>query len=222
MASYRSYEQYSQGGQDVYVTNILREKRDGYFVEVGAYDGFTISNTYLLEKNYGWKGICIEATPYRIQDLKNNRPNAICIETAVFSESNLELDFTTTPIDILNVITEYAEIAVDFLNQNGQIIKVSTKTLTDILIENNAPENIDYLSIDTNGSEFKVLEGLDFTKYKFNVITVKNSSIVERQDIIKEILTSSGYSKEQTVTMVDNISDDLYVPNSTYNEGTIF
>ena len=118
MASYRSYEQYSQGGQDVYVTNILREKRDGYFVEVGAYDGFTISNTYLLEKNYGWKGICIEATPYRIQDLKNNRPNAICIETAVFSESNLELDFTTTPIDILNVITEYAEIAVDFLNQN--------------------------------------------------------------------------------------------------------
>ena len=222
MASYRSYEQYSQGGQDVYVTNILREKRDGYFVEVGAYDGFTISNTYLLEKNYGWKGICIEATPYRIQDLKNNRPNAICIETAVFSESNLELDFTTTPIDILNVITEYAEIAVDFLNQNGQIIKVSTKTLTDILIENNAPENIDYLSIDTNGSEFKVLEGLDFTKYKFNVITVKNSSVVERQDIIKEILTSSGYSKEQTVTMVDNISDDLYVPNSTYNEGTIF
>ena len=216
MASYRSYEQYSQGGQDVYVTNILREKRDGYFVEVGAYDGFTISNTYLLEKNYGWKGICIEATPYRIQDLKNNRPNAICIETAVFSESNLELDFTTTPIDILNVITEYAEIAVDFLNQNGQIIKVRTKTLTDILIENNAPENIDYLSIDTNGSDFKVLEGLDFTKYKFNVITVKNSSVVERQDIIKEILTSNGYSKEQTVTMVDNISDDLYVPNSTY------
>ena len=216
MASYRSYEQYSQGGQDVYVTNILREKRDGYFVEVGAYDGFTISNTYLLEKNYSWKGICIEATPYRIQDLKNNRPNAICIETAVFSESNLELDFTTTPIDILNVITEYAEIAVDFLNQNGQIIKVRTKTLTDILIENNAPENIDYLSIDTNGSDFKVLEGLDFTKYKFNVITVKNSSVVERQDIIKEILTSNGYSKEQTVMMVDNISDDLYVPNSTY------
>ena len=222
MASYKSREQYSQGGQDVYVTRILKEKRDGYFVEIGAYDGFLISNTYLLEKNYNWKGICIEATPYRIQDLTNNRPNAICIESAVFSESNLELDFTTTTIDFLNVITEYAEISVDFLNQNGQIIKVRTKTITDILNENNAPENIDYLSIDTNGSEYKVLEGIDFTKYNFNVITVKNSSIIERQDRIKEILTSNGYSKQQTVIMIDNISDDLYVPNSTYIEDHIY
>lgn len=222
MASYRSREQYSQGGQDVYVTRILSEKRDGYFVEAGAYDGFTISNTFLLEKNYNWKGICIEATPYRIQELTDNRPNAVCIESAVFSESNLELDFTTTSIDFLNVITEYAEISADFLNQNGQIIKVRTKTITDILNENNAPENIDYLSIDTNGSEHKVLEGIDFTKYKFNVITVKNSSITERQDRIKEILTSNGYSKQQTVLMVDNISDDLYVPNSTYIEDHIY
>ena len=220
--SYKTYEQYSQGGQDIYVTRILKEKRDGYFIEVGANNGYTMSNTYLLEKNYGWKGICIEPTPYKIHELKNNRPNAICLETAVFSESNLELDFTMTVIDILNVLTEYAEIAVDFLNQSGEIIKVKTKTLTDILNENNAPENIDYLSIDTNGSEYKVLEGIDFTKYKFNVITVKNSSIVERQNRIKEILTSNGYSKQQTVIMVDNISDDIYVPNSIYIEDYIY
>lgn len=220
--SYKTYEQYSQGGQDIYVTRILKEKRDGYFIEIGANNGYTMSNTYLLEKNYGWKGICIEPTPYKIHELKNNRPNAICLETSVFSESNLELDFTMTVIDILNVLTEYAEIAVDFLNQSGQIIKVKTKTLTDILNENNAPENIDYLSIDTNGSEYKVLEGIDFTKYKFNVITVKNSLIEERQNRIKEILTSNGYSKQQTVIMVDNISDDIYVPNSIYIEDYIY
>jgi FkbM family methyltransferase len=222
MSVYKTYEQYSQGGQDIYVTRILKEKKDGYFVEIGACDGILISDTYLLEKNYNWKGICVEATPYRIQDLKNNRPNAICIESAVFSESNLQLDFTTTSLDFLNAITEYAENAVDFLNENGHIIKVNTKTLTDILNENNAPENIDYLSIDTNGSEFKVLEGIDFIKYNFNVITVKNSSIIERQDKIKEILTSNGYSKQQTVMMVDNISDDLYVPNSIYIEDHVY
>jgi FkbM family methyltransferase len=218
MSGYKTYEQYSQGGQDIYVTRILNEKRDGYFVEIGANNGYIMSNTYLLEKNYGWKGICIEATPYKLPDLTNNRPNAICIDAAVFSESNLELDFTTTVVDILNVLTEYAEIAVDFLNQSGEIIKVNTKTLTDILNENNAPENIDYLSIDTNGSEYKVLEGIDFVKYKFNVITIKNSLIEERQNKINEILTANGYSKQQTVIMVDNITDDIYVPTSNYIE----
>jgi FkbM family methyltransferase len=218
MSGYKTYEQYSQGGQDIYVTRILKEKREGYFVEVGANNGYLMSNTYLLEKNYGWKGICVEATPYRITELINNRPNAICISSAAFSESNLELDFTTCPLDILNVITDYAEIAVDFLTQSGQIIKVNTRSLTDILNENNAPENIDYLSIDTNGSEYKVLEGIDFTKYKFGVITIKNSLVEEKQNRIKEILTSNGYSVQQTIRMVDNISDDLYVPNSNYIE----
>jgi len=218
MSGYKTYEQYSQGGQDIYVTRILKEKREGYFVEVGANNGYLMSNTYLLEKNYDWKGICVEATPYRITELINNRPNAICISNAVFSVSNLELDFTTCPLDILNVITDYAEIAVDFLNQSGQIIKVNTRSLTDILNENNAPENIDYLSVDTNGSEYKVLEGIDFTKYKFGVITIKNSLVEEKQNRIKEILTSNGYSVQQTIRMVDNISDDLYVPNSNYIE----
>ena len=218
MPGYKTYEQYSQGGQDIYVTRILKEKRDGYFVEIGANNGYIMSNTYLLEKNYGWKGICIEATPYKITELTNNRPNSICISNAIHSESNLELDFTINMFDILNVITEYAEIGVDFLTQSGEIIKVVTRSLTDILNDNNAPENIDYLSIDTNGSEFKVLEGIDFTKYKFNVITVKNSLIEERQNRIKEILTSNGYSVQQTVNMVDNISDDIYVPNSIYIE----
>jgi FkbM family methyltransferase len=218
MSAYKTYEQYSQGGQDIYVTRILKEKRDGYFIEIGANNGYTMSNTYLLEKNYGWKGICVEATPYKITELTNNRPNAICISSAAFLESNLELDFTTCPLDILNVITEYAEIAIDFLKENGEIIKVNTRSLTDILNENNAPENIDYLSIDTNGSEYKVLEGIDFTKYKFNVITVKNSLIEEKQNRIKEILTSNGYSVQQTINMVDNITDDLYVPNAIWIE----
>ena len=184
MSGYKTYEQYSQGGQDIYVTRILKEKRDGYFVEIGANNGYIMSNTYLLEKNYGWKGICVEATPYKITELTNNRPNAICISNAVYSESNLELDFTINMFDILNVITEYAEIAVDFLNQSGEIIKVNTKCLTDILNENNAPENIDYLSIDTEGSEFEILKAFNFKKYKFRIITVEHNNTTRSNDQI--------------------------------------
>jgi hypothetical protein len=124
-------------------------------------------------------------------------------------------------VDIFNVITEYAEVAVDFLNQSNTII-VTTLSLTYILNEQNAPENIDYLSIDTNGSDYKVLEGINFTKYKFNVITIKNSSVIERQNKIIEILTSNGYSKQQTVLMADNMSDDIYVPNAVYIEDYLY
>ena len=207
-------EQYSQGGQDVYVTRILKKKRDGYFVEVGAVNGIFISNTYLLEKKYGWKGLCIEANPYRIDELTTNRPNAVCIETAVFSQSNLELDFTLVPLDILNAITEYADTCVDFITENGTIIKVNTKTLNDIFIANNSPNVIDYLSIDTNGTEDKVLEGIDFTKYTFNVITVETSSIIEKQKKIDDILTSNGYILHQSIVMSDELCDNLYIHNS--------
>ena len=50
----------SQFGQDLQVLSFYNGKRDGFFVDIGAYDGKYISNTYMLEKNFDWKGICVE------------------------------------------------------------------------------------------------------------------------------------------------------------------
>ena len=66
---------YSQLGQDLTVLKFYNDKRDGYFIELGASDGITLSNTYLLEKEFGWKGICAEPVPVKYEALCKNRPN---------------------------------------------------------------------------------------------------------------------------------------------------
>ena len=66
-------ETYSQYGQDVWLLSHLNNKRNGYFIEAGAGDGIRLSNTYLLEKDYSWNGICVEAYQPLYEKLKNNR-----------------------------------------------------------------------------------------------------------------------------------------------------
>ena len=64
---------YSQAGQDIWVAKKFEYKKNGYFLEVGAYDGIQTSNTYFLEKELGWSGICIEANPSVFNSLALNR-----------------------------------------------------------------------------------------------------------------------------------------------------
>lgn len=76
-------EYYSQKGQDKYLhEKFFKEKTDGVFVDIGAYDGITISNSYFFEKTLGWQGFCIEPNPEAFEKLKNNR-NCICIQGCI-------------------------------------------------------------------------------------------------------------------------------------------
>lgn len=70
---YLFYMNYSQIGQDIEVLKFYNNKHRGFFIEIGASDGITLSNTYLLEKNYNWKGI-----PEHFLRLCANRPNSLC------------------------------------------------------------------------------------------------------------------------------------------------
>ncbi len=82
-----------------------------------------------------------------------------------------------------------------------------TISLIDLLEKNNAPEVIDYLSIDTEGSEFEILSAIDFNKYKFSVITCEHNYTEQREKIF-QLLTSAGYRR-----VFENISkyDDWYI-----------
>ena len=84
----------SQFGQDINVIeNIYKHKENGYFVEVGAYDGLYMSNTYLLEYKYKWKGICVECNPIHFNNLIQNRPNCNNCKYAVYSEDDQIMNF---------------------------------------------------------------------------------------------------------------------------------
>jgi len=69
---------FSQLGQDLWVLNKLNHKQNGFFIEIGAHNGIDLSNTYLMETEYSWKGICVECNKNIIQELKKNRNCHVC------------------------------------------------------------------------------------------------------------------------------------------------
>ena len=85
-------------------------------------------------------------------------------------------------------------------------LKVKTKTLTKIMDENKAPKFVDYLSIDTEGSELKILEGIDFNKYSFGYINIEHNYKEPRRKNMKKILLKNGYKY-----IGGNRFDDIYI-----------
>lgn len=205
---------YSQLGQDVHLINdIYKGKKNGYFIEIGAYDGKYLSNTYLLETTYEWKGICIEPLPDKYELLKKNR-SVNCINVAAYNEDGKQLKFLVG--DVYSGISTH--IDRHYARVSGSpAITVETKTLTTILNENNAPTFIEYLSIDTEGSELKVLEGIDFDKYKFGYISLEHNYVEPRRQEIKNFLKNKGYNYHRENQWDDDfiLADfDKFVKNS--------
>ena len=79
--------------------------------------------------------------------------------------------------------------------KGGTTYNVHTISLTDLLIKYNAPRTIDYLSIDTEGSEYEILRNFDFDRYQFNVITCEHNFTSNREKILK-LLTDRGYLRK--------------------------
>ena len=199
---------YSQLNQDVNALEFFNYKKDGFFVEIGANDGITLSNTYLLEKEFGWKGICVEAIPELYNKLVINRQNSTCISRAVYKTSDEEIEFDIANDNLLSGISELiSQDSVHYNNvkNNRKIIKVKTITFTDLLDQNNAPKIIDYLSLDTEGSEYDILLSLDFNKYKFKLIDVEHNFLEPARSNIKKLLLDNGYEY-----VGDNKWDDIY------------
>lgn len=179
---------YSQFGQDIHaLLSVYKGKRDGYFIEVGAYDGIESSNTYLMEKDYNWKGICVECNPEKYNMLKKNR-KSINLDCAVYDTNDELMEFFISGGFSGLVKTNNHQHIV-----NDQKIFVKTKKLTTILEEANAPHFIEYLSLDTEGSEYDILNSHDFNKYTFGYICVEHNNIEKNRLKIRALLENNGY-----------------------------
>ena len=199
----------SQNYQDVFVLYQTKYKRDGYFVEFGATDGKIISNSLLLEKKYGWKGILAEPNSVWHNDLFKNRTCNIS-KKCVYSETGKEIEFIASDTPDISGIKEFASKDEHTENRNrGKTILVPTITLTDLLDEYSAPENIDYLSIDTEGSEFHILKAFfdEPKKYDIHNITVEHNQINEDRTNIFNLLAANGFRRRFTAF---SRCDDFY------------
>ena len=183
---------HSQINQDVFVLSQLNGFSSGFFVEFGATDGVGLSNTFQLEKVFGWTGILVEPGRNWKEALTVNRS---CHKDfrCVAARSGDLVHFIETSSPELSTIEGF-EGSDENLRETSNSYDVESVSLEDLLDENKAPKIIDYLSIDTEGSEFLILENFNFNKYKFRVITCEHN-FTENREKIHKLLTQNGYRR---------------------------
>jgi FkbM family methyltransferase len=207
---------YSQIEQDkYYIENIINYKPNGVFMEIGAYDGITGSNTYFLEKNLNWSGIIIECNTIMVQKCRENR-NCIICDKAIYKESNKEIEIIIPEgkeivggKEQLAGIKEYIkpESLNAFKDSYKQVKTITVKTINinDLLEQNNIYE-IDYVSLDIEGYELEVLKTWDFQKFRVKYLTIEHGNVIHYQNLIREFLLSKGFSFSR-----NNKWDDEYI-----------
>ena len=186
--------------------------KNGYFVELGANDGISQSNTKYFEVFKGWKGVLVEAyQPNYLKCIKNRKKstksfNSACVsfdfkdEKMRFLYSNL----MSISLDAKNEILDreaHANEGRQFLESSEEVHEFETKarTLNSILREASAPRLMDLLSLDVEGSELEVLGGINHNEYRFKYICVETRNI----EMMNTFMQGCGYEFVEKLTSHD-------------------
>lgn len=184
----------AQLGQDLFAAAVSGFKRGGFFIEVGAADGVNLSNSWLLENELGWQGVLVEPARGWIERLKNNRSCEI-VEKAAWHTSGEKLNFSESITGTLSTLSAFKDSDHHGpARRDSEDYIVSTSTITSILQNADAPKTVDFLSIDTEGSEVHVLQGIDFDTYTFNAISIEHN-FTHSRSLIRDYLAARGYRR---------------------------
>lgn len=161
---------YAFNGVDLNIDYIFQNQKKGFYLDIGAQHPISNNNTYLLFKK-GWKGINIDLDKKNIDLFNLARPNDINLNVAISdSEEQVDLFYyhDASPINTLNKnVSNYQKAKVK------EVKKIKTKILDNILKEINLSNEIDYMNIDVEGHEEKILKGFNIKKYKPKVISIE-------------------------------------------------
>ena len=164
--------------------------KNGFYIDCGANDGVNQSTTWYFEKYLNWHGILIEPVPEVYNELKNNRSNNnYFYNYALISKkyNREDMNFTFNNKDSLKAKNT---LSTNPLKRNEKIITVKCVTLENILNNIKTPQLIDLFSLDVEGYEFEVLQGINFNSIKFKYILVET----EFPEKMNNFLTKKGYS----------------------------
>ena len=196
---------FGQKGDDFLIWSLFPDESPGFFVDVGAFDGIHLSNSYSFELA-GWIGVCVEAHPEYYQALEKNRPCSRNFHAACVRDNDqTSVEFLSEPLGLLsgieafktqNMERRYAARGMKF--PGWQKIKVPAMTLTQILGQAEAPKEISFLSVDVEGTEYDVLKGIDFFSYSFRLIITESNSFTDG-NLIAELLAGVGYLPARTL-----------------------
>jgi FkbM family methyltransferase len=175
---------YSQAKQEEWVIEYFGGKKNGYFLDIGALDGIQSSNTYLLEKQYEWEGLCVEPYYVHLPVLRSTRENVV--EMGVYSSNGL-FRFSSQTSGI---------------NETGGGLFIPTITFRDLIKKYNVPNIIDYISLDVEGAEYEALKEFPFDTHISILWTIEHNLYINNDSTlknkVKEIMLANNYviSKE--------------------------
>jgi len=210
---------YSQCGQDKFVNeHLFKNKENGVFVDIGAHDGVSLSNTYFFENKLGWTGICIEPFYELFEQLVASRSKkTICLPFAIANfDGESKFLKVEGPPEMLSGLLEYYDprhlqrVDKEVEERGGKkvIINMQVRKLQTIFKKYNL-KSIDFMSIDTEGSELEVLKSIDFDEVEIHAIAVENNY---RDNSICDFLTTKGF-----VLLRKLMGDDIYVYKKWYS-----
>ena len=199
---------YSQFKQDEFLdNNVFNKLTNGFFLEMGADDGLTHSNTVFFEKERNWEGLCVEPRISAYNKLILNR-HCLCENLAISSESGtkkfLEIDNDNGQLSTLYDNADPRHL--DRIKNNPtKLVDTRCLTLNELLAKNNI-YHIDYFSLDIEGNELDVLKSIDYSKFSIECISVENNYDSPK---IKNFLNTKGYRK-----LINMEVDEIYILKS--------
>jgi FkbM family methyltransferase len=211
---------HSYQGQDLFVVEALDGLRGGFFLDSGASDGVSGSNSLLLESQFGWRGICVEPNTDSFARLVRARSCA-CVNCCLYDRPG-EVSFFEAAGVLGGIVDEYdpglLRYARSLVDQQlgadpGPVTK-QARTVRSILREHGAPRVIDYWSLDTEGSELAILTSFPWEEYAVRVLTVEHNLTPVRERI-RRLLEARGYQRVRVL----GIDDGYLLRSSTSVSG---
>lgn len=185
---------YSQCGQDWFVDYLFEQKEKGFYLDIGGNDPIMINNTYYFEKK-GWNGIAFEPLAKYQSKWKDIR-NVPCLPIALGKEEK-RVSFVEMDQDALSGIKGINDKKIRFhwkklgYKENREIV-VQQRMLKNVLEEYGISE-IDYVSLDVEGYELQVLEGIDFSKVEIKCFSIENEDGYKSIFKIRKFMVEKGY-----------------------------
>ena len=190
---------YSQLYQDAFASFIVGNKYEKTYLEFGATNGLDLSNSYLLENSFNWKGVLSEPSLQWHESLKKNRKNSEIITKCIWKESGKKLDFFMSEIGELSTLKDFIDSDkasmpgnTESRKKKGKIISVETISLNDVIKEYFSNTCPSYISIDTEGSEYEILKSLNLNKFRPKLFTIEHN-FTDTESKIHEHLIGNGY-----------------------------
>lgn len=181
-------EYQTQLNQDLFAL-LMNQFRPGFFLEIGANDGFTLSNTIYLETNFGWKGILVEAN-HKYTSSLSKRKNSVVVNKAISSQKG-KANFVDA--GLYGGLKDSLDDCHYSYTKDATCITVDCMGLQEILDENLAPERIDFISIDVEGGEVPIVEMMVSVSQRFRCGCIEYNDRMEDYQRIVTLLQSAGY-----------------------------